>query len=421
MTQYINLSYIKESPYVDWKHYENEAQILLNQISSISWSFLFWLIWPYGSGKSTMLNTFSKLLDKDHFFFTFDARKYPDRKELWDWFILDFAANLLSEDLSNILNNIDWIKSNQNKRKELWISASKILITSGLAAFDLYLLRQWISNTSMFSSKEIGELFDIIRNTFQKNPKSIKRLNEYDILLKELLQSSKFRNKEIYIVLEDIDRAWIEGIVFLETLCHLINSFNNNYNTKLVFICPIDTNSLETNFQKYLKVFEYYDFFSPSIDIKKFVNSLFTQEMSQWFLSIIKQMINGLPAYTMREIKFIIRNIYQEYIINPSKDKIDRYLHLLLHMIFLKKNHNYFDTNDQEHKKWIKKHYHYKNWFDLRHIGWLEEIINREICKHINDKEKSSINNENLVIKFTTHDNIQIDQNTLYVPNFYFI
>jgi len=52
------------------------------------------LVGKFGSGKSTMLHQVRKKREKDEVWIEFDAWKYPDRKDLWEGFVLEFAEGV---------------------------------------------------------------------------------------------------------------------------------------------------------------------------------------------------------------------------------------------------------------------------------------------------------------------------------------
>ena len=65
---------------------ESEKIKISGKLESINRSSVLGYIGKYGSGKSTLLYQIFK--DKDNFI-EFDAWKYPDRKELWKYFVLE--------------------------------------------------------------------------------------------------------------------------------------------------------------------------------------------------------------------------------------------------------------------------------------------------------------------------------------------
>jgi len=88
-----NTRLLDETPRVpdsmDWSNLKN---IIEKKIKSIRKSSILAIVGPFGIGKSTMLDKIEEDIKRDkNFWFNFEAWKYPERENLWENFIYDFA------------------------------------------------------------------------------------------------------------------------------------------------------------------------------------------------------------------------------------------------------------------------------------------------------------------------------------------
>lgn len=249
-------------------------------------------IGKFGSGKSTVLYQLEKhLLEVGNtFFFEFDAWKYPERKDLWEGFIIDIAEQLGRR--NGITKKIDSSASVSQKVGGIIFDG----MTVALAGVNLSISKVF---NSLFKDKPITRVFEL-----------------QDLLTKML---SSIEGKDIYIVVEDIDRSGDNGIFFLETLRQFIK--NNLYDKTIIVLTPIGTEmySLTEQKQAYQKVFDYtlhldtkgvsYEqFIDAFFDEKAFdSNTLWRQHLIDWF-NIVKA-----HNYTPREIKGVIRSANLAY------------------------------------------------------------------------------------------------------------
>ena len=69
--------------------FDNICKKFSKKLDSLSGRSIIALVGPFGSGKSTMLHQIMTSRLEKEFWFEFDAWKYPDRKDLWEGFVLD--------------------------------------------------------------------------------------------------------------------------------------------------------------------------------------------------------------------------------------------------------------------------------------------------------------------------------------------
>ena len=159
------------------------------------------LVGKFGSGKSTMLYQLykDKKDSEKEKWIVFDAWKYPERKDLWEGFVLDIARNLDEKLFKEARKKIEG-----NSKSDIQ-SLIKVLFRGA----NIFL-----------PGASIGENF---ASLFGSSP--ARRVFEFQDILKELINNA---NKDVYVIVEDIDRSGDRGIFFLETLKHFIkeNTFN---------------------------------------------------------------------------------------------------------------------------------------------------------------------------------------------------
>lgn len=214
------------------------------KVDSIPGKNIFALIGPFGSGKSTMLNQLVVNSPDSEIWVEFDAWKYPDRKDLWEGFVLDVIKKIAPNNFTKTKNKIEGKQNND--KKTLITTLSKIPGAGALEGFNHFL------ETS--PAKRIDDIQKILDD--------------------ELLKIQK----DIYIIIEDIDRSGDSGIFFLETLKQYLRT--SEIDKKINIIVPISNLSYEKNIDSYLKCIDYFDFFElPNISLENFVSTVFNNEL----------------------------------------------------------------------------------------------------------------------------------------------
>lgn len=280
----------------DLLDFSNEVDNLEKIIEEMSEPAIIGLVGRFGSGKSTMLHQLRKRT-KD-FWLEFDAWKYPERKNLWEGFVLDFAETLGEKE--NVRKKIDG--ESKKAGKELIKTVAKgVHLVPGLNLVAPVIERTIGDATNYFLSES-----------------PITRVYQLQIILDDLF---KRVDGDVYIVVEDIDRSQDAGIFFLETLKQFIR--NLEINKKVIVFVPIGSKNFEHYRDEYSKCIDYFEDFDPSNGLKKFVETV-VKDMQlptphdvavTQTASFLEQLSRENPdQITMREIKRIFRQANEHYI-----------------------------------------------------------------------------------------------------------
>ena len=236
----------RDTDLFDWWCYVDK---FTDKIKLFKKNTIMWFIGDFWNWKSTFLNQVIKKVDKDIKWIEFNARKYPDRKDLWENFILECAISINKSEFYEVLSKIDWTKWwDKKKLIELW---SEFLSTiTNIKAFD--------------HIKHFGHFF---------NDTPVKRVFQLELTLKEIL--SKIEEPIINIIIEDIDRSGDSWIYFLETLHYFINE--NEIAAKLInIIVPIWSTKYRENLDHYGKCLDIvHDFKTNFLKFDWFIKELF--------------------------------------------------------------------------------------------------------------------------------------------------
>ena len=314
----MNHSFIKEPSQIEENYQVNDLLDFTStindfkeSINNINKNSVVALIGPYGSGKSTMLYQIYKDQINDNSsaekWFIFDAWQYPERKDLWEFFILDIARQCNKKLFKNTKNKIDGKKGKGVKVISNTLISVASVITSSV-----------ISTVSFLAICALSLTKSII-HPFQTSP--IKRLYEFQDLLLDNLNKI---DKDIFIIIEDIDRSGDMGVYFLETLKQFIKNREQDINNKVVVIVPIGEQIWDKDGDKkvkdsYSKILDLNITFSQkNIDFTNFINKVFyvnrltSSSTSQDIVIshlryLFEDMILKEQQGTIRDIKSILR------------------------------------------------------------------------------------------------------------------
>lgn len=236
---------LKESHKVDdLLDFSQEKELFKRRINTINKPSIVALVGPFGTGKSTMLYQIQKEVRDTEKWINFDAWKYPDRQNLWEGFVLDFAKEISPEDFDRADKAV---KGKQNNGKQTLIKT--------------------LSRIPGFA------VLEGLNHFFETSP--ARRVDEVQKILEAQIKKV---DKDLYIVVEDIDRSGDSGIFFLETLKQFVSTLE--ISKKLTIIVPISNSSYHEKIESYLKSIDYFDFFQPvNIRLEKFIAQVFEEDL----------------------------------------------------------------------------------------------------------------------------------------------
>lgn len=300
----------------DLLDFSDAIKFLSDKIDSIKKSSLLGLVGGFGKGKSTLLYNLSKTRNGEKWI-EFDAWKFPERKDLWEGFVLEFARQIDKKTFEEARKIIDG-KSKDDKKTLINTIASIPL--PGFPA---------IKNLTHF---------------FETSP--ARRVFEIQEILTGIVKDKVKEN--IFIVIEDIDRSGDAGIFFLETLKQFLKNLESD--RKIIAIIPISDKSYYANKDSYLKCIDYIEFFSaskPKLD--NFVEKIFNEGYAgdpiqkEQMISFFESLFSLAPEPTIRTLKLILRKADINFQ-NQQKDGLDPDWRLSI--IF--EASRYFDSSESE-------------------------------------------------------------------------
>lgn len=273
------------------------------RLESLNRPSIVGLVGPFGSGKSTMLFQMEQKTKDKMKWINFDAWKYPDRKDLWEGFVLDFSKEISPSEFTSVDKKI---KGAQNDDKKTLIKT--------------------LSRIPGFA------VLEGVNHFFETSP--ARRVDEIQEIFKEQIQKA---DTDLCVVLEDIDRSGDAGVLFLETLKQFVAGLSRD--KKFTVIVPISDASYYKNLESYLKSIDYFEFFVPeNIKLGKFVEEIFDPELFTgelrnggnrlvWsgphrkaqIVSFLEGLYKEYPKMSMRLLKLILRKANIVYI-NQQND-----------------------------------------------------------------------------------------------------
>ncbi|MCK5466063.1 hypothetical protein KAI56_01010 [Candidatus Parcubacteria bacterium] len=278
---------LMETPKVrDLFDLEEQINSFSSLLDSIDKSGSFGFVGGFGTGKSTLIeNVKQKRIEKkkNEVWVEFDAWKFPDRKDLWEGFVLEFARQINKEVFEEAYKEIDGKSKDDMKALINVVSKGANMFLPGAGI---------IKNFSNF---------------FKTSP--ARRVFEIQEILEKIIKKQK---KDIFIIIEDIDRSGDSGIFFLETLKQFFDNIDSG--NKLVAIVPIANDKFETEKDSFLKCLNFIEYFNFSnIKLDNFVEEIFEKEFIQdpnkksQVVSFLETTFGEYNDMTPRLLKFILR------------------------------------------------------------------------------------------------------------------
>lgn len=234
----------------DYSSYQTHLERHLNTVEDKS---IMALTGRYGSGKSRMLYSIAKADEGKKLWLFFDAWKYPDRKELWDGFVLDVAAQIgLKEQTLNIIDGK--------------LTKGQTIAMGGIKS--LYGVVDILAKIPVFK-----EVATSIFKAYEPAP--VSRIFQLQEILVALLNSQKL---PLRIVVEDIDRSGGNGVNFIETFSNFLR--NNDIKPSVKVIVPMSPENYEAEKDSYQKSIDHqYTFNAQLSNVTEFVDTVLSPDL----------------------------------------------------------------------------------------------------------------------------------------------
>jgi ABC-type dipeptide/oligopeptide/nickel transport system ATPase component len=251
-----------------------------SKVEKIENNSVIGLIGKFGSGKSTMLYQIHKDIkenNENEKWINFDAWKFPERKDLWEGFVLDFARQVNPKFFEKIRKEIDG-KQNEDKKRLISVISDFPLLKP---------IKHFNHFFETTPARRVFEIQDILKNLFNK----------------------KIKQKNIFIIVEDIDRSGDKGIYFLETLKNFIKE--NNFDKRIIIIVPIGKENYSKSSDKiaYSKILDFcWHFDLGELNCRNFLENVFSKNIIKKYKYFIEQM-NYLFQVAIKSHNLVIRNL----------------------------------------------------------------------------------------------------------------
>lgn len=271
---------------LDLRPYLDQFEAMVNATNDIS---LIGIVGAYGTGKSVMLDQFKRRVEKDCLWVHLDAWKYPERKDLWEGFVLEFAKQIKPALFEQVLKKLDGTdkKDLETLIKTVAVGANIFLPSSG------DVLKKLTHFTRTSPATRIFQIQSIFEN-----------------LLKDV-------DEDIYIVAEDVDRSGTAGLYFIETLNQFLKALDITNKVK-VFV-PISDDSYKEHPASYIKALDYIEPFSLSKrSLSNFCEAILNPRLmsvdyfNDNIVEIIQRLINE-GGLTLRSVKMALRMADSKY------------------------------------------------------------------------------------------------------------
>lgn len=324
------------------KHDKERLTFRINSLIKQRKSAIIAFIGPFGSGKSVLLR---QVLKGDSWTtHTFEVWRCKDRDQIWDSFVAEVCART-NKKSSESLTREDIIKEAEDIDGETWVSRfltrrfKQLIIGVPLIWLIVSTVLWWwlVSRIDPFSlflkaglKYAVGTLFVILafvgvgNLAFKNRPlkRTVELENKLDFALRKL-------EKPFVIVIEDVDWAVPDGIIFMETLQDFLRR-NKGFEQSIIVIAPQTlanfdvTLDKENGFERGVKIYnEVMYYVGSTLEMDDVVVLIDRAQMNEQFrdefVDVLRSLADGFVKrrrdphtyFSLRVIKFIIRAVDQ--------------------------------------------------------------------------------------------------------------
>ncbi len=362
------------------------------KLRKIKKTWIIWFIGPFWSGKTTFLNQVSKKVGWT--WINFESWQYPDRKDLWENFVLEIAQHFWEKFYEKYKNKIEGSK---------WDSWNKILNWSSVLAGVIWSILWTIAPFEWWLVSASSDILKWIQNFMSGAP--LTKVYQFQEILRECLEwiLKNGWDNQLYIIVEDVDRSWSAWLYFIETLSFFLKKYF--LDKKIIVIAPISDDSFNKHKNIYLKALDnYYIFEKSKYDFTEFINEIFSEDVIEFwnFWEILNELFTWIfdefyNQINLRFFKAILRIINQEYyFINKegNRNRLDFRFYFIFSLsrhfqvfnpitksyisLFLWNEENPFEKWDDGihntcfHKAIKRLIYTYQDWLDFYWIAFVD-------------------------------------------------
>ena len=279
---------------IDLFDIEEQAKSFKAELDALTSSRMVAVVGAYGAGKSTYLNILKANIDESkERWLDFDAWKYPDKKDIWEGFVLDICEQVDPTEVDDLSDKIKGVPTKKDNLLKTLLESINLLLTA---------------NGIPLAGQAMSKL-GLLRRSSPAN-----RVNDFQNILKKQIESVP--QDTVYIVAEDVDRSGSYGTIFLEAVRAFLDSID--LSKKVVFLVPVGTNTYREKFREYEKFIDVFSFYELKPEnFSNFLKNVVREDvlvdtetgaLTYLFAEIVKS-----DYGTLRTIKLAMRNANVTY------------------------------------------------------------------------------------------------------------
>lgn len=294
------VGFIKGLKYLEEHHqahdlfgYLGYASKLAERLDAISMpASITALIGPYGIGKTFLLSLIrAEKDDGKTFWFTFESWGYPDRNDLWVAFLAELDDEIIDDSSDyEIVRKAKRIWHNLEKLRRYETFFSILVFLVVYLAVGLFIVFKTLglegsTNAVALLALAVSSvsLLLVSMDLYRGNP--LVRREGYESIFKDSVKKlSKIGKRELFVVLEDVDRSGDHGLLFIETLALFLRRLSKQdlRGLSVKILVPISDESYGSNKERnsLLKAVDYHHPFGiQQLDLGQFIDTVFSDDV----------------------------------------------------------------------------------------------------------------------------------------------